>query len=136
LLLPDAGRYTVFYEYEGVVNGKRYSTGKTMPAFTLTLTHKATGEKAPLTGTRVGGYSGSERTSAPVMDFTIHRSGEYVLRATYPPEGAPGEVILAIGHDAFRNSLLMWGGVFVSGVLCCASVVAWLALLLLALLTK
>jgi hypothetical protein len=136
LTLPDAGRYTVFYEYEGVLGGRRYSTGETVPDFTLTLTTKETGKQVPFTATATGNYWGSTMAGKAVMDFTIDRPGEYRLTAAYPPEGAPREVLLAIGHDVSGYAVQSYAGLFGGGGLCCGSTVVALVIALLTLLQR
>jgi hypothetical protein len=119
LTLTEPGRYTVFYEPEGVLEGRRYSTGDDVPAFTLRLIRKDTAALITLTASGAGDSS----KGSAVMDFIITQPGEYHLTANFPEHD--DKFLLAVGRDANYNALLVYGG-FAGSVLLflAASVIA------------
>jgi hypothetical protein len=100
ITLRDAGNYTIFYEYNSVVDNKVYSTAQDLSGLGVTLSSKATGSRVSLTpSTSNSTYEFGSRAGKSVFKFNIHDPGVYELSASYP-EGQQGpELVLAVGHD-------------------------------------
>ena len=105
--LNDSGTYTIYYEYEGVVDGQTYSADETPPNMVVEITSVATGAMVDVQSADSGAYSLDSRSGIAVMSFTIDTPGQYQIATHYSDGSSSGEVVLAIGHGIARN--IVWG---------------------------
>lgn len=102
-LVLGAGKYTIFYENESVVDGRIYSTGQAISGLQIELKNKSTGFKVPLHSPQGSfTYSIGGRSGRAILEFGIDRQGVYELSALYL-EGSGPEVVLAVGRGLFDN---------------------------------
>jgi hypothetical protein len=97
ITLSDVGKYTIFYEYQSVVDGKIYVTGD-LAGLQCALTSKETGANIELSRpTMSSTYAVGGRAGKSVLAFSIDQPGNYRFSAWYS-EGQKGqEIVLAIG---------------------------------------
>lgn len=104
ILLPETGKYTIFYEYQSVVGDKLYFTGEKLSGLQCTLTSKVTGYRValsrPLTRST---YSLGGRKGVSVLEFNIDQPGIYEFSASYPGGHEGPEVVLAMGQGFLKN---------------------------------
>lgn len=104
ILLPETGKYTIFYEYQSVVGDKLYFTGEKLSGLQCTLTSKVTGYRIalsrPLTRST---YSLGGRKGVSVLEFNIDQPGIYEFSASYPGGHEGPEVVLAMGQGFLKN---------------------------------
>jgi len=99
LTFSEAGRYTIFYEYQTVVGERSYSSKRSFPGLNCSLVEMVSGRSVslspPLTHSE---YLVGCRHGVSMLTFRIDQPGTYHLSARYP-EGAVGpQVVLAVGH--------------------------------------
>ncbi len=99
MTLSDLGKYTIFYEYQSVFDGRIYSTRPNLSGLQCSLVSNETGAPMRLYKTSTNTtYSLGSRAGASVLNFNIDQPGSYAFSAWYP-EGQEGpEVVLAIGY--------------------------------------
>ena len=100
LTLDPAGTYTIFHEYESVVDGVRYK-GRRLPDM---LTLRTVDGDTIIEIESIGSYSNysmGERSGESAYRFTIEESGEYLLSASYKDNDTPGQTVLSIAHWHF-----------------------------------
>jgi hypothetical protein len=104
ITFSEAGKYTIFYEYQTVIDNKLYFTGESLSGMQCTLTRKATGHRIALSRPLARStYSLGGRKGVSVLEFNIDQPGIYEFSASYP-EGQEGpEVVLAVGHGFLKN---------------------------------
>lgn len=122
LTLEDSGDYTIFYEYQSVVDGRVYMTGESVPGLDVSLVSREDGSPVALTSpaTRTT-YNVGERAGVSVLSFSIDRPGTYELSASYLPGRSGPEVVLAVGQGVGRGILTSIGAIFGAGALFCAT---------------
>lgn len=112
LTLSEPGTYTIFYEYQTVIDDEFYSTGETQSGLECSITYKASGAKIPLSSSSKNvEYSFGGRKGISVLEFTIEKGGVYQFSGRHP-EGQ-SEIVLAIGRG-FLDKLV---GTIVVGML-------------------
>ena len=129
ITFPEAGKYTIFYEYQSVVGNRLYFTGERLSGLQCTLASKATGYRIalsrPLTRST---YSLGGRKGVSVLEFNIDRPGIYEFSASYPGGHEGPEVVLAMGQGFLKNLMgTIFGGLaifFGSGGIAIAIIVA------------
>lgn len=96
ITLAEAGKYTVFHEYESEVDGVRYEGHR--PPSDVRLESVLDGSSV-IVERRDGSskYSYSGRSGVSVYQFEIKVSGDYVLHAGYGGENL-GKTVLSIVH--------------------------------------
>ena len=106
--LPSAGKYTVFYECNSVVDGHTYATGESLPRMSIDLTAKDTSQPVELfRPVRTTTYAGDGYSGRTMLEFKIDDPGTYVFTAQYD-QGIEGpDVVFAIGQDHFLGSILV-----------------------------
>jgi hypothetical protein len=112
ITFPEAGKYTIFYEYQTVVGNRLYFTGERLSGLQCTLTRKVTGHRIALSRPSARStYSLGGRKGVSVLEFNIDQPGIYEFSASYP-EGEEGpEVVLAMGHGFLKNLMgTIFGG--------------------------
>jgi uncharacterized membrane protein len=114
ITLTNAGKYTVYYEYQSVVGGRVYSTGENLPSgLQFAVLSKETGANIPITtSTMKSSYSIGNRSGVSVFDFAIEKPGTYEITSWYT-EGQTGpEVVITVGQGFAANLLMtVFGGI-------------------------
>jgi hypothetical protein len=131
IILPETGKYTIFYEYQSVLGDRLYFTGESLSGLQCTLTSKVTGYRIalsrPLTRST---YSFGGRKGVSVLEFNIDQPGIYEFSASYPKGQGGPEVVLAMGRGFMRKLIgTIFGGLaifFGSGAIAIAIIVATL----------
>jgi len=97
--LDDSGKYTIFYEYRSLVDGRLYSTNESIPAIHVSLTAEDTLLPIEVSKPSVtSSYGTNHYSGKSLLEFNIDERGEYILTAEYE-EGKTGpDVVLAIGQ--------------------------------------
>ena len=120
--LGHAGKYTVFYEYRSVVDGRVYSTGETLSEILVRIRRDRQSEPLELVkpASRTS-YDHGERAGGSMLEFRIEEPGTYEFTAIYSTGiGVDPNVVLAIGRfslfrEVFRVLSLLVGGVLIGG---------------------
>ena len=126
IVLPEPGDYTIFHEYESVVDGKVYSGPAGLAGMQCTLRSKATGSTVPLE--KPAGqstYTINDRSGTSVLAFTIDEPGTYVLTGEYGPNERGPDAILAIDHGFIgKLTTLIFGamGIFFGTGICTTAI--------------
>jgi hypothetical protein len=98
LTLDETGTYTIFHEYQSIVNGRMYSN-TSMSSMDCTMTSLATGASIPIQLTTVNStYDFGGRAGQSVMQFDITEPGTYDFSCRYTSGTSGPEIVLAIGH--------------------------------------
>jgi hypothetical protein len=106
LTLAEPGSYTIYHEYESVIDGRIYSS-QNVEGLQVSLTEEAGDLTVP-----VGPVSGSTRYSlgghsgVSVLSFDIVRSGRYRLTAGYGAGRGGATAVLAIAQGFLGRLLL------------------------------
>ena len=110
LTLDEPGKYTVYYEYQSVLEGKTYSGESRDPGLEYALTNKATGAQIPVRPpSSTETYTYSQRAAFALRVFTVTEPGEYEFSARYPTGVAGQEVVLVIGKGVLAGIFLAIG---------------------------
>lgn len=99
LILSEGGNYTVFHEYESVVNGRIYSREQDIPSLMVEFQNKSTGIKIPsrsLSGKVTYDHGG--RSGKAILEFNIGQPGVYIVSGWYQKSNGP-QVVLAVGKE-------------------------------------
>jgi hypothetical protein len=95
--LSEQGKYAVYYEYNSVVDGEIYVTGRNLSGLRCTLKDKATGQNIEVSAPSIkSNYSFKGYEGVSVLEFTIPKAGTYELNARYGENKQGQEVVLAI----------------------------------------
>ena len=120
--LDDAGKYTVFYEYRSVIDGRVYSTGETLSEILVMVRRDRESEPLELVKpAHRTSYDHGARAGGSMLEFQIEEPGTYEFTAIYSTGvGVGPSVVLAIGRfSLFREVLgvliLLVGGVLIGG---------------------
>lgn len=124
LTLEDSGDYTIFYEYQSVVDGRVYITGAAVPGLDVSLVSKENGSPVTLSspGTSTT-YTVGDRAGVSILAFSIDRPGTYELSASYPPGRSGPDVVLAVGQGVGRGILTSIGSFFGAGAVFCGATI-------------
>jgi hypothetical protein len=97
LELDKAGLYTIYYEYNSVVDGVEYATGEQFPGLECSLTglRGSSIELAPFPGSNT--YAFDDLEGIAIWTFTVALPGTYTLDCHYPPGTQEPEIVLAVG---------------------------------------
>ena len=100
IVLSESGEYTIFYEYQSIVDGKSFSTEEKLPNLEYKLIAKTTGFQIPLTstGSRQTTYEGPSHSGVSALNFNIESPGIYEFSAWYPNGQNSEKIIFAIGQ--------------------------------------
>jgi hypothetical protein len=131
IMFPEMGKYTIFYEYQSVVDNRLYFTGERFSGLHCTLKSKETGYRIalsrPLTRST---YSFGGRKGVSVLQFNINQPGTYEFSASYPKGHKGPEVVLAMGRGFMKKLMgIIFGGLalfFGSGAIAVAITVVTL----------
>jgi hypothetical protein len=111
LTISEPGSYTVFYEFQSLLDNKSYSTGENLPDLEYQLQSLTDGTQITLkpTGSRKTSYSSSNRSGFSVFQFDIQTPGVYKFSGQYPEKGYGEKLVFAIGQKVPFGKLI--GGV-------------------------
>jgi len=110
LQLDEPGTYTIFHEYQSVVNGTRYGTSpndiQTLTCEVVQVGAAGSAEMGiPVVPPSANmNYNLMERSGYAIFQFTINQPGSYRFSAFYPNEDGP-ETVLAVSLG-FMGDLL------------------------------
>lgn len=98
IVLNKQGKYTIFYEYQSVIDNKIYSTKKSdVYDLTCNLINNSTGEKIPLSECTISSnYNTGSRKGSSLMSFNISKPGTYTLSAFYGNNKNEPRIVLAV----------------------------------------
>jgi hypothetical protein len=106
LTLAEPGSYTIYHEYESVIDGRIYNS-QNVDGLQVSLTEEEGGVTVPVapasasTRYSLGGHSG-----VSVLSFDIIRPGKYRLIAAYGAGRSGATAVLAIGQGFLGRLLL------------------------------
>lgn len=124
LALTETGDYTIFYEYQSVVDGRIYLTGEAVPGLDVSLISKESASQVQLSPPGAStSYSVGDRSGISVLGFSIDQPGVYELSASYPAGQTGPEVVLAVGPGIGRDILASLGSLLGAGALFCGSLI-------------
>jgi hypothetical protein len=122
--LSQTGKYTIFYEYQSMVDNRIYSTAEDLPGIQVNLVSKDTGTEIPLSAASINSsYTIGGRSGIGLFSFIIDQPGVYELSASYPAsvqgqqeQGQSPKIVLAVFHGSaieklFGNIMGTVGGV-------------------------
>ncbi|MCD4784589.1 MAG: hypothetical protein K8T10_12280 [Candidatus Eremiobacteraeota bacterium] len=96
--LEEAGKYSIFHEYKGTYDGKRYHSPRNIAGLELGIKEKKTGRDIQLKRpTASKTYSFSNSAGYGIYDFEIQQPGEYIFTGKFK-SGKGNKVILAVTH--------------------------------------
>jgi len=98
LYLPEAGKYTIFYEYSSIIGDKTYSTGEQLSPMLVGLQSRQYYKIFELsTPSRRMRYEAGGLAGLSLFEFEIESSGNYFLFAEYEGDVSGPDVVFAIG---------------------------------------
>jgi len=98
LYFPEAGKYTIFYEYLSIINNKTYSTGEALSPMLAGLQSRQYYAMIELsTPSRRMRYEVGGRAGVELFEFEIEFPGNYLFTAEYADEVSGPDVVFAIG---------------------------------------
>jgi len=98
LYLPEAGKYTIFYEYLSIINNKTYSTGESLSPMLAGLQSRQYYEIFELsTPSRRMEYEVGGRAGVSVFEFEIESAGNYLFYTEYAGDVSGPDVVFAFG---------------------------------------
>ena len=98
LYLPEAGKYTIFYEYLSIIDGKTYSTGESLSPMLAGLQSRQYYKIFELSRpSRIRRYEVGGRAGVSVVEFEIESPGNYLFSAEYEGDVSGPDVVFAIG---------------------------------------
>ncbi len=98
LYLPEAGKYTIFYEYSSIIGDKTYSTGEQLSPMLVGLQSRQYYKIFELsTPSRRMRYEAGGLAGVSLFEFEIESSGNYFLFAEYEGDVSGPDVVFAIG---------------------------------------
>ena len=110
IIFQETGKYTIFYEYQSVVDNKLYFTGERFSGLHCTLKSKETGYRIPFSRPLTRStYSFGSRKGVSVLQFNINQPGTYEFSASYPKGHEGPEVVLAMGRGFMKK---LMGAIF------------------------
>jgi hypothetical protein len=120
----EEGDYTVFYEWQGEINGESFSTSSEFPGMEATV-FDDDGTEIPVTSsTGDFEYSWGGHSGFSVGEVDIPADGDYVFSAQHFDPANTQEYTLALGKDLAKSTVLlvlgivgMVGGAFIAFVI-------------------
>jgi len=96
--LPEAGKYTIFYEYLSIIGDKTYSTGLPLSPMLAGLQSQQYYAEIELSRpSRRRGYGIGGRAGVSVFEFEIESSGNYIFFIKYADDVSGPDLVFAIG---------------------------------------
>ncbi|MGQ9706321.1 MAG: hypothetical protein ACUVWP_04870 [bacterium] len=114
ITLQTSGKYTIYYEYQSVYDGRVYLTGENLPSgLQFAVLSKETGANIPLTASTLkSSYSIGGRSGVSAFDLTIDKPGIYEITSWYSEGQSGPNVVMTIGQGFSANLLMIvFGGV-------------------------
>lgn len=102
LSFEKKGRYTLYYEYLSVVDGRVFDTGKSFIDIDPMLSHTESGVEVPFSRARItfNRYIfGEYRDAIALLNFRIDTTGDYYFHADFINKDEPPEVVLSVAPD-------------------------------------
>lgn len=108
LTLSEPGSYTVFYEFQSLLDNQSYSTGENLPDLEYQLQSLTDGTQITLrpSGSSKTTYSSPDRSGISVFQFEIGTSGVYRFSGWYPEKGHGKKLVFAIGQKVPFGKLI------------------------------
>ncbi len=98
LYLPEAGKYTIFYEYLSIIDDKTYSTGESLSPMLAGLQSRQYYKIFELsTPSRTMRYKEGGRAGVSIFEFEIEYPGNYLFYTEYAGDVNGPDVVFAIG---------------------------------------
>ena len=105
--LEKPGKYTVFYEYQSVIDNKIYATGESLSGMVVTLKSRKYFQDVVLSKPSTSStYQAGGRAGTSVLEYEIEEPGTYIFTANYPGGNSNPEVLLAIGQFKILGTTL------------------------------
>ncbi|MEW6717215.1 MAG: hypothetical protein AB1345_06920 [Chloroflexota bacterium] len=125
--LANPGKYTVYHEYQTVLEGRVYTSPETIPGLECSLVSKASGAQITLSAPTVSStYTVGGRKATSILEFNIDQPGRYIFSCSLAGMQVR-PVVLAIGQGMLGSILGLVGKNFltISGslVVCVGSLV-------------
>ena len=125
ITLSEAGKYTIFHEYQSVVGNKVYKTEE-ISGLQCALTSQETGAEIALSSPSGSStYTLGGRAGRSLWAFSIDKPGNYQISAWYPEDQEGQEVVLAIGSGftgkivgtVFSSLAILFGSIAIAVVI-------------------
>ena len=98
---PQAGTYTIDYEYQAVLDGRTYNTSPNFPSMELTLVSATSGARVPIRPASADlQYQVGSTVGESIEEFTVDRPGRYVLACRYTSGQTGPDIVLAISRGS------------------------------------
>jgi len=97
LYFPEAGKYTIFYEYLSIIDNKTYSTGKALSPMLAGLQSRQYYAIIELSTPSRRRYEVGGRAGVSLFEFEIEFPGNYLFSAEYEGDVSGPDVVFAIG---------------------------------------
>ncbi|MGE5418430.1 MAG: hypothetical protein ACM3UZ_16950 [Acidobacteriota bacterium] len=111
LKLDKVGKYTIFYEYYSVLNGKEYNNSSSNPDLLYAVTDLSTGKQIKLTAPEgASTYESDEHEGRSILEFDVAKPGKYEIAARYEDVEEGPELVLAVGQDFILQIILCFLG--------------------------
>ncbi len=96
--LDENGTFTIFYEYDSVVDGKTYLTDEYLTGIQVTIKTLDKSNNVP-TSTPSGtfSYGWGNRSGTSILQFTVDEPGTYILDGTSGSRYSSPDIVLAVG---------------------------------------
>ncbi len=123
--LDEVGEYTIFHEYQSVIDGKVYSGGASISGMKVSLINKDADEEITLLPMTISStYNMGGRSAYGVFSATITTPGLYQISAYYP-EGSDGpDTVLSLSQGFVEDllvtifsSIAILGGSIIAAIL-------------------
>ena len=101
--LTQSGTYTLYYEYQGTLQGVHYDASSDPPMLQVVIRNMATGEIFLTThvSSNTSRYATLSRSGKSYARFNVDQPGSYQITATYPDGTSGPQFALAIAHGPF-----------------------------------
>jgi hypothetical protein len=111
--LDEPGHYTVFHEYNSVVDGKVYRSAGVAPALACSLRSVATGQVIELAPASMNSrYSMGSRAGVSVFEFDLAAPGRYEFSGRYDDDARGPEVVFAVSRGfVWRLLMVIFGSI-------------------------
>lgn len=127
----EAGTYTIFYEYRGEFEGESFSTSSTLPEMQAQVTSSDGSSVAATPSTGSFEYNWFGRAGYSVGEVDVPAEGRYVFSAEYVDATESEPVVLALGKDRARFTVLIVVGIIGMIAASFVAFVIWLIVIIL-----
>jgi hypothetical protein len=132
--LPKSGKYTIYYEYQSVIDNKFYRSSEKVPGLECSLVSKKTGKNIEIVPASFSSsYSKGNRLGVGIFDFNIDEPGEYEFTAKYKEDQSEEEIVLMIEQGYVLKFI---GSVFFSIMILGVSATISLAIVIITLILR